>query len=506
MSEELNPKNMNIFEDLIDELRDANLIEEPVIETQRARDNSAPSAGERRAVEAGSPDETVRGESVESAAFYRQQATAEVAFLQTVESIFAGVERDQLNLVPNSYDDLEVKKILHSLLQTAPDASAYEHSQAEFKLLQATESWFSTLVKRDKRIMTAHLRRYCESSNPPLSLPALIALARFYRNSPYSEHIRSKFDLLLTRIFSHEEPNSKRELGFSRDELAQFIRELYAEWSSVPLYATEADDAGILQVVAQFENFAAEARAAESFDELLNSYFFNRLRQFKESTCEDFYAPPVAAVAVEINVLVGNLYVELLGREKRSSGVEKIEAKYGLTNDDAVSEATGKTLTLIELLKQKYVPRAPQKTEPAAIVAAPPAAPAAAPPVEEPAAVAGKKNSNKWIWAALAAVLLIAVVYFAAGSSTATDESAATPLNLENSQLKNYLQEARIEDDTLKATVLPSWGNMNAAQRREALQTMQSFGGEKGYRKIELFNGQSEKVGIVTNGEIYVVE
>lgn len=34
---------------------------------------------------------------------------------------------------------------------------------------------------------------------------------------------------------------------FSRDELIAHVQELYAEWSSIPLYSTEADGAEISQ-------------------------------------------------------------------------------------------------------------------------------------------------------------------------------------------------------------------------------------------------------------------
>ena len=388
--------NINIFEDLIDELKEANLIEETVIQTSRAKrveehlgrlesEKAAADQGfplpvqklfaveelDKAAVIYDSPAEKsgdsehtghlpeltpVAGSKTESPSendFYRKRAVDEVTFLQMVESAFGGVERDQMKIVPTLYDDLEVKKVLHSFLQLPPKASASEHSQGEFQLLQTTEGWYSTLAHRDRRMMTAHLRRYCENSRPPLSMPALIALARFYRNSPYTEQVRSKFDLMLTRIFSQEIGGNQRELNFSREDLVGYIKELYAEWSSVPMYSTDADDEGIRQTVAQFEEFISEANAADDFDALINDNFFNRLRTFKESTNEDFYAPPVASAAVELNVKIGNRYVELLEREREKQGIEAVEHKYAAMDDSAVSETTGRTMTLGELLRRK---------------------------------------------------------------------------------------------------------------------------------------------------------
>ncbi|MDQ2747227.1 MAG: hypothetical protein M3T96_08215 [Acidobacteriota bacterium] len=73
-------------------------------------------------------------------------------------------------------------------------------------------------------------------------------------------------------------------------------------------------------------------------------------------------------------------------------------------------------------------------------------------------------------------------------------------------RFKNYLRETRLEEDTLNGTVLPSWENMTGDQKKAVLRTMMIFSGEKGFRKIELVNDKSEKVGIAANGEVYVVE
>ncbi|MBA3694520.1 MAG: hypothetical protein H0W77_13990 [Acidobacteria bacterium] len=57
---------------------------------------------------------------------------------------------------------------------------------------------------------------------------------------------------------------------FSRDELIAHVQELYAEWSSIPLYSTEADGAEISQTANKFEDFIKEAAQTDSFDELIN--------------------------------------------------------------------------------------------------------------------------------------------------------------------------------------------------------------------------------------------
>ncbi|MDQ2747228.1 MAG: hypothetical protein M3T96_08220, partial [Acidobacteriota bacterium] len=216
-------------------------------------------------------------------------------------------------------------------------------------------------------------------------------------------------------LFSQDEEDGigQRELGFSREELISYIRELYAEWSSISLYATETDDAEIMQIVVGFEEFIAEAQSIALFDELLNSNFLNRLRIFKESVNENFYAPPVAAVAVELNINLGNRYVDLLEKEKQKEGIVQVENRYGGLYDHTVSEATGKTLTIAELLKQR---RAAPRTDKPIVPAAPESLPKKEVSAVTTALNAAKPgNARKWILAALLTMLVALGIYFVSG-------------------------------------------------------------------------------------------
>lgn len=546
---------MNIFEDLIDELKEENLIERTVIETNPIeKQPDAPDARavgivtesvgktdntpslrelprqEKPAVEKNSPpiemklptevlavetaqntaediSENTNETVIDEAAFYRQRAIDEVSFLQMVEAAFAGVEREQLKIVPRPFDDLKVKKVLHSFLQVSHDVNSPEYSKAEFQLMKETESWYSSLSLRDMRVMTTQMRRYCETSRPPLSAPALIAMARFYRNSPYSEQVRSKFDLVLTRLFSKDDGGNRRESVFDRAELITRIQELYADWSSVPLYSTDENDTGITQIARKFEDFMAEAESARSFDELINSNFFNRLRLFKENSSENFYAPRVAALGIECNIRVGNLYVELLENEKKIGNVASLEEKYGLSHDQTISEATGKTLSLIELLKQKKAE--PKAVEEKNIVVLEPINREEAMPPKK--AVQKQPNdavkSKKWMFS-LAVLVFIAIIgiYLATKSSPVKvqDVSSVGKMNLENSMLKEYLSEAVIQDATLNGVVLPTWNHLTEEKKKDVLKQMLNFGGEKGYKKVQLVNKESKTVGTAVDGLITI--
>ncbi|HLM61827.1 MAG TPA: hypothetical protein VK308_13560, partial [Pyrinomonadaceae bacterium] len=372
-----------------------------------------------------------------------------------------------------------------------------------------TESWHSSLSLRDERLTTAHLRRYCETSRPPLSSPALVALARFYRNSPYSEPVRNKFDLVVTRLFTRENSKSRREMVFGRDEIIKHLTELYAEWSSIPLYSTEPGDPEILKIALRFEGFMQEADEAMDFDDLIKSNFFTRLHSFKRSTCENFYAPLAAAAGIESNVYVGNRYVELLELEKKRGSLAALEHKYGFAHDNAISEATGKTFTLIELLKQK-------KT---------------APPIEEKVSIepeiveeiheAPKKvevqeleesNAHKWVIAVTAFVVLIFLVFHFTGTgSTGTEEAqevvtSVPKVSIDDSFLSEYLQEAQIENGTLRGVILPKWNELLEDYKKNLLQQMLSVGGQKGFEKVHLVDISNKTVATAAPNDIRLMK
>ena len=517
-------KTMNIFEDLIEELKEENLLEETVIETGRLNRNKIANSEKVVKIEDGNKKQTPKVSPLEAletaeteeqtslineAEFYRKRAMDEVAFLQIVEHVFAGVEREQLKIVPKPYDDLKVKKVLHNLLQLAPDVDPMERSKAESQLMQETESWHWSLAQRDERLTAAHLRRYCETSRPALSSPALVALARFYRNSPYSEPVRNKFDLVVTRLFTKENGKSQRDLIFSRAELIRHLKELYAEWSSVPMYSTEPGDAELAKIVSRFESFMREADNAIRFDDLIQSNFFARLHSFKRNTNENFYAPIVTATGIESNIRIGNRYVELLEFEKKLGNIADLEDKYGLVHDISISEATGKTFSLIELLKEKK-PSAPpvenkidrQREIVNEIVE---------PPVLEQVAIVGESSkAHKWIIAATALIVILFLGIYFTGSNSGTveiqEEVAKPKLIIENSILSEYLEEAALENGTLKGVVLPVWSQLLDDQKKDILKQMQRLGGQKGYDKVLLVNKAGKSVASAAEGSIQLLE
>jgi len=365
------PQNtkMNVFEDLIEELRDENLLEDTVIDLRKERNSASlaetaePNVELARTASAsnGLVADDVEGqigdsnqsgpEQQDERDFYRKRAMDEISSLQMVEHVLSGIEREHMKTVPATYDDLEAKKALHKFLQVQGEPTTSEYAEAEFKLMHETEAWSSALSARDTKISVSNLRRFCENSRPILSSQALMALGRFYRNTSYSELSRAKFDLVMTRLFSRDSAGEKRRLLFGRAEMVGHIKTLYANWASIALYSTEDGSLKTRAVVAGFDERVAEAEAAQTFEQLITGSFFDKVHEFKEATGEMFFTPEIVAAAIESNTKIGNKFVDLISVEREKTNPDSVEQKYGYEYDQIISEAAGKTLHLVELLK-----------------------------------------------------------------------------------------------------------------------------------------------------------
>lgn len=442
--------------------------------------------------------------------FFQKRAMEEVTGLQMVEFVLSGVEREQMKVVSLAYDDLGVKKALHTFMQIAEDVQSPEHAQAEFSLMQETENWCSALSHRDRRISVAHLRRFCETTRPVLSTQALISLARFYRNLPFSESVRSKFDLVVTRLFSKETEYEKRELFFSREELTGHLKELYAEWSSIQLYSNEENDDEIVVAINSFEEFMKEASRADDFGDLVKNDFFNRLRVFKESTQELFYAPIIAATAIECNIFIGNVYVDLIENERNRTNIDELQEKYGFIHDQSISDATSKTLQLVELLKERETTL---EIKPAT--------------ENEEAKKKDKKTDesyktenvfsfnkakgsaffgiNKWLLFATFFVVLLCgglFVYVEFLSEDLQMSPTVKKIELEGKTYKEFIQTARISDNIFYGVTLPSWETLSEEKRTAEINKIFEDTKNKSVKTIHLLNQKGKTVAFATPEKI----
>ena len=520
---------MNVFEDLIGELKNENLLEDTVIDVKRPNDNGHNNIGSEtndstgfefvsNSNDAGSEDSLDDDNSgvadipdisrpSNDTEFYRKRAMDEVSSLQMVEHVLAGVEREHMKMPAASYDDLEVKKALHRFLRVANEPGTEVHADAEYALLHETQQWHSALSARDKNVSVANIRRFCENSRPVLSSQALIALARFYRNSSFTEEVRKKFDFVMTRLFSRDAGLEKRKLLFQRFEMIGHIKTLYGNWSSITYHTTDDNKADIELAVQRFDNLVEHFETADTFDKLLNADVFGTIRKYKESCGELFYVPDVVAAAVDCNVRLGNTYVELLFKERAEKGANALESKYGYVYDQAASEATNKTLLLANLLKQN-----PDEHE--SVTADKPAFEQESFVLPSSNAVIGNTGSrqsagifgiNKWLFVITILVVIAGGgVYlwadkFAGSDSTIT---VASELDLEGTDLKSHLSMVRVSHETGYGVTKPSWDALSENEQREFLKKVLQFAQSKGLNKVNLLNYKGKTVAYASQDKL----
>jgi hypothetical protein len=450
--------------------------------------------------------------------FFKKRAAAEMTSLKMVDAVLSAVEREHLKVVPRTYDDLDAKKALHAFMQVAEDISGEESKQAEFKLLHETELWCSALGVRDKNITVGHLRVYCENCKPMLSSQAMLALARFYRNLPYSEAVRSKFDFIFTRLFSRPRDHDRRELLFSQNDMLGHVKTLYADWSSIPLYSADEDDSNVLLTALSFEELAFEAETASDFDDLIRSDFFGRLRLFKESISELFFAPAVTVAAVDCNIRVGNMYVELISRERQKMDADSIHLRFGELDDQTVSEAAGRSLGLLDVLREQAKLPANELTP---VVADDHA------PVQVNEDLSHRKtekkphvervvNKNSFgyrlkqnlrsvnkIFVSFAFLLVAASmgVYIWANYFAEAKVSTAgvKTLSFQGTDLNEQVKTARLSGDTLYILAQPSFAEMTKDKQTDILQRFYQEGRDKkGWDKVNLMNDKGHTVGFAS--------
>jgi hypothetical protein len=510
---------MNVFEDLIEELREENLLEETVIELRKAAsqpglgsaldtdgsEEELSGARQTQSEDAADPEAGASDEPVDERDFYRKRAMAEVSSLQMVEHVISGIEREYMKVVPKAYDDLEAKKALHRFVQVTGDTASKEYAEAEFHLMRETEAWSTALSERDQKISVANLRRFCENSRPVLSSQALMALGRFYRNAAYSNLTRAKFDLVMTRLFSREMGDEKRKLLFNRVDMIGHIRTLYANWASVALYSAEEASLQTRAVVAGFDDRVKEAESADSFEKLLENSFFDTVHEFKEATGEMFFTPEVVAAAIDCNIRIGNRFVELIRLETEKTDLQSIERKYGYEYDQVISDAAGKTLQLVELLKGLPADGESDQTT------------SSVPVVEKRTASVKKETSksgraelfrvNKWLLAATILVVLASIGMFFWANQPDSGQSAteqAASVEISAPELTEYLRSGRATPGTFYAITLPAWSELPEARKKEVLQKAREFANSKGLATVRLINvrGDLEAYATASRSEV----
>jgi hypothetical protein len=451
------------------------------------------------------------------AEYFKKRAVNEVSGLQMVEHVFTGVEREYMKVVPKPFDDFNAKKALHTFVNIAAETGSDEYKAAEQALMQETEAWGMALTERDRNIAVSNLRRYCENSRPALSSQALLALARFYRNSPCSESVRAKFDFVITRLFSRPVQDEKRVCLFQRAEMVKHINTLYNEWSSVPLYAADEDESNVLLTGLSFDELAVEAEAAANFDQLTGSDFFGRVRLFKESISELFFAPTVTAAAIESNIRIGNAYVHLIDTERRKMDASSIESRYGSYDLQDVSDTTGRTFDLAELVRQRELEveaRALAVSDPAD--GSPKTKTAGTAVLSDPGTkswvaakvVEGSRRVNRWLLITAVLMVFLTIGLYVWSDFLVVEKVSTVgvkKVDMEFTPMGEYVQTARISGETFYGLMLPTWDTLSKEKREEVLKKILDAGKDKGYKQVTLINKDGKQAAFASANRMEVM-
>lgn len=487
---------MSVFEDLVEELKEDELLEETVVGFSEPVPNGSNRSASVKSSQTASPQLADR----------KKFNTDEIAALQVVELVFTGVERDLFNLEPKKYDDLAAKQALHRFVHCTAKPDSDEAFEIESRLHNEIENWKQKLLERDAKMSPANLRRYCETSQPPLSSQALFALARFYFGTGLTASSAPKFESILTRLFSKRAESERREPLLNKDDTIGHLSKRYLEWSGVSVL--QEDDPEAMISIMSFEEFVTEAENAESYDVLAKSDFFKRFAEFKASIRGQLSSPTVMGACIRGNIAVGNAVVGLLEKFGQKVGAARARKKIGALGDDLVGLAVGRTIDVEQLFSEESpkeslpaIKRSEKKQKAQEIQAA-----------EKKAAPSFLNTSlfavNKWLlFASVVLVSLSIGLYVWAEHYSKDDAAAATvpAVELAGFEFKDKVKTAKISGETMYAVMTSAWDSYDEDRKRELAQKLYDYAAKKGVKRINIMNSHGATVAAGTPDRIDLV-
>jgi hypothetical protein len=224
---------------------------------------------------------------------------------------------------------------------------------------------------------------------------------------------------------------------------------------------------------------------------------------FKESISEIFLAPEVTASAIEANVRIGNAYVELIAREHEKIDIAAMRNKYGTFDNGSVSDATARTLQLVELLKKNGRADA---AEAAHAAQSDDNAKTASEDDDVPSGFVGRiiglvLGINKWIL--ISSVLLVAasigIMIWADNAEEVVSTTGVTTVELANSPFREHVKLAKLSSGVLYAQMLPTWDTLPKDRREEYLKGLFDEGKSKGATQVVLLGKDGKTIGFASS-------
>jgi hypothetical protein len=451
-------------------------------------------------IETQAPSEPVVVEKNEVLEASCKRALEEMSALQMTQQVLAMIEQSMQKPAVKEYNSAGVKKYLHELFTLSPDASSEEINGMEFIYWQEIQLWRSALSQRDGFISASDLRYYCESSKPPLSEQALLALARFYRGLPASERTTSKFDMILTRIFSIDEENGLRRLSATRSAVAETLEDFYKDWLGIsPQHAIE--DEKISKAASKFSEFITRAGDAPDFETLIGESFFGVIKDYKKELSQIFYAPEVAAAAIDCNIKVGNRFVELLDqyREQEKAEGKKISESLDPLLEQIVSETTNKTLRVVYEAKKNHSKLQQQRERQRLLEKETFVVPETKKVrVRRPVNTGSLLGVNIWLLViGFAAILSSGMLYLWVQYSSPENLNVQAAQKLNEKELPGgeFLMAARVSNNAFYGVVTTKWNALTEDGKKKVIDQLISAGKEKGYSQVALLNTDGKLIG-----------
>jgi hypothetical protein len=252
---------------------------------------------------------------------------------------------------------------------------------------------------------------------------------------------------------------------------------------------------------------------------LITGDFFARLRLFKESISELFFAPSVTAAAIECNVRIGNAYINLIHLEREKMHEESLESKYGDLNEQAVSDAAARTLKLVDLLRGpaaadegdiEVTQAAPLRVSPWAESPAPVEEPKLA--RELPPFVARLRESivsvNKLFLAFSLLLMAGSIGVWVWANYVVSDRVASSgveTVNLQGTFMNEYIKTARVSTGNFYGVLEPTWETLSKEKRLEFARKVLQFGEDKGFSQVSLISKDGKMAAFASASRVEVL-
>jgi hypothetical protein len=474
---------MNVLDELVEELKGDHLIDASSAAPRNIPTNAAcvPASS--------SITETVDGAAV----LRRQRAEDDVASMQLIEQVFDGIESETVRSESALANHLNAKKALAAITQFNGSVGDPELTQAESVLANELKEWRAGLESRGARIDAARLRLFCENSRPALSPKALIALGGLYRTAELSDGVRDKFDFVMTRLFSCETDEVRREARFGRGEAVDQIKKLYKKWAAEMPEQPAAEREYVREAVAKFGSFVERIQAAPTFVELFRTDLPASIREFKRSLGERMFEPEIMASVLECNIAIGNRFVEIAACEKKAYGQEAVRSKYGEGFDQVATESAVRTLRLVALLENHDLEIVEARVTREHVLV--------------PAAKKQKKERrtsgfsffgiNKWLLGATFAVVVLGIGMYSYGDvfdGSTKGIQVAKDVDLSTSDVGSYFSKGRASESTLYVVASPEWESLSKDAQKATIQKALAQGRKNGMKSVQILNGKGQSI------------